>query len=223
VLGELKHELKVKGQAGGDTSAIVDDKLKVGPSISRENISREVHTGVVGIQASTGFEGEFVHLGNNSVPAMVIALGRGSNDQSIQDIIGKSVLPLFGLDNESATYPFVDLWGLPAGSATRIEELCKLIPTDADCRQFLRQYRDTAHIIYPGVVDIDQLESDLTQFLIERSSQSIHPHNDIVESSNVYGKTLHWVGLLFACLASGCQCSELPRKERQLTSQVYGK
>jgi hypothetical protein len=40
---------------------------------------------------------------------------------------------------------------------------------------------------------------------------------------NIYGKDLHWVGLLFATLASGCQCSDLPRKELQLTSQVYGK
>lgn len=30
--------------------------------------------------------------------------------------------------------------------------------------------RDTAHVLYPGVVDMDQLESDLTQFLIERSN-----------------------------------------------------
>jgi hypothetical protein len=32
---------------------------------------------------------------------------------------------------------------------------------------------------------------------------------------------LHWLGLLFATLASGFQCSDLPRKERQIKSQVY--
>jgi hypothetical protein len=221
LLRELKSELG--NRTGGATYVTVDDRTQAGISISGESKAREANPSASGIQASTGLEGESVHLGYNSVPAMAIALGRGSNEQAIQDIVGNSILPLFGLDNESATYPFVDLWGLPPGSATRVEELCKLIPTDADCRQFLRQYRDTAHIIYPGVVDIDQLELDLTQFLIERSSQRVYPHSYIVESSNVYGKTLHWVGLLFACLASGCQCSELPRKERQLTSQVYGK
>lgn len=37
----------------------------------------------------------------------------------------------------------------------------------------------------------------------------------------VYGKSLSWLGLLFATLGSGIQSSELPRKERQMKSQVY--
>lgn len=31
-----------------------------------------------------------------------------------------------------------------------------------------------------------------------------------------------FVGLLFAVLAAGCQSSDMPGKERELTSQVYG-
>ncbi|KEF54265.1 uncharacterized protein A1O9_09431 [Exophiala aquamarina CBS 119918] len=31
--------------------------------------------------------------------------------------------------------------------------------------------------------------------------------------------SMHWLGLLFACFAARSQCSELPRKQRQLTSQ----
>lgn len=34
--------------------------------------------------------------------------------------------------------------------------------------------------------------------------------------------TIAFLGLLFAVLASGCQSSDLPSKERELTSQVYG-
>ena len=215
LLQELKSEFR--------DMATAEERFLVGTIISDESKGRETNITAPGIQASTGLAGEFVHLGNNSVAAMALAMGHGNSEQVIRDIIGKSVLPIFGLDNESATYPFVDLWGLPPGSSTRVEELCKLIPTDADCHQFLRQYRDTTHILFPGVVDIDQLESDLTRFLIERSSRGVQPHRYPVESSNVYGKTLNWVGLLFACLASGCQCSGLSRKERQLTSQVYGK
>ena len=37
----------------------------------------------------------------------------------------------------------------------------------------------------------------------------------------MYGKSLSWMGLLFATLGSGIQSSELPRKERQMKSQVY--
>ena len=183
---------------------------------------RAVPAAPFGVQAPTELLGDFVHLGRHSVPAMVMALGNRSNEEAIQDIIGKSALPLFGLDNESATYPFVDLWGLPTGSSTRVREICKIIPCDADCFHFLRQYRDVAHILYPAVVDIDQLETDLTQFLIGRSSNQPSIDSYVNASSPVYGKSLHWLSLMFACLASGCQASSLPRKERHLTSQVYG-
>lgn len=199
---------------------------KAGPSNARrsgDNTPKELPQAPFGVQAPTELLGDFVHLGRHSVPAMVMALGSRSNEEAVQDIIGKGALPLFGLDNESATYPFVDLWGLPTGSATRVREICKLIPSDADCFQFLRQYRDVAHILYPAVVDIDQLETDLTQFLISRATQQLPIESSVSSSSVVYGKNLHWLSLMFACLASGCQASSLPRKERHLTSQVYGK
>jgi hypothetical protein len=169
------------------------------------------------------FTGQTVHLGGNSVPAMVIALGKGSGQEAMRELLGKSILPLFGLDNQSATYPFVDLWGLPYGSSSRIDELCRLLPADADCLQYFRQYRDTAHVLYPGVVDICQFESDLTHFLINRANRAGNMIGESLTEQNVYGMNLHWVGLLFATLASGCQYSGIPRKERQLTSQVYGK
>lgn len=55
----------------------------------------------------------------------------GNTDLSeAQEVLGKSILPMFGLDNESATYPFVDLWGLPHGSLARAQELAKALPTD---------------------------------------------------------------------------------------------
>jgi hypothetical protein len=181
------------------------------------------HQSAQGIHTDDDFTGQTVHLGGNSVPAMVVALGRGSGEDAMRELVGKSILPLFGLDNQSATYPFVDLWGLPQGSSSRIDELCRLLPADADCLQYFRQYRDTAHVLYPGVVDIYKFESDLTHFLINRANQATNMLGESLTEQNVYGKDLHWVGLLFAMLASGCQCSGLPRKERQLTSQVYGK
>ncbi|KAK5049253.1 hypothetical protein LTR16_010970, partial [Cryomyces antarcticus] len=63
-----------------------------------------------------------------------MALGQGAGGRpGVQELMGRSILPIFGLDNESATYPFVDLWGLPHGSMSRTEELCKAIPSDAEC------------------------------------------------------------------------------------------
>ena len=42
-------------------------------------------------------------------------------------------------------------------------------------------------------------------------------------SDKPFGVSLTWLGLLFAVLASGSQSSNLPGKERELTSQVYGR
>ncbi|KAF2430302.1 hypothetical protein EJ08DRAFT_589314 [Tothia fuscella] len=164
---------------------------------------------------------ENVYVGGHSVAAMVVAMGKRGDDQSVQDVLGKSVLPVFGLDNDTATYPFVDLWGLPHGSIVRIEQLCGLLPSDSDCHQYFAHYRDTAHVLYPGIIDIEQFESDLTNFLINRSTNQIYSDGSELANQKAYGKNLHWVGLLFATLASGCQCSGRPRKVRQLTSQVF--
>ncbi|GAB7346606.1 hypothetical protein MBLNU459_g1748t2 [Dothideomycetes sp. NU459] len=186
------------------------------------------HTSVHGLHARNDLTGQTVHLGGSSVPALVMALGQGDRERpSVQEILGKSILPMFGLDNETATYPFVDLWGLAHGSLARARELAKTIPTDSQCLSFFRYYRDLGNIIFPGVADLATFEGELTVFLITRAEQS-GGMGDVGDSSGVgvteqgiYDRSLQWIGLLFAILASGCQCSGLPRKERELTSQVY--
>ena len=187
------------------------------------------HTTVNGIHARNDLTGQTVHLGGSSVPALVMALGQGNREQpSVQEILGRSILPIFGLDNETATYPFVDLWGLAHGSLARSQELAKTIPTDSQCLSFFRYYRDLGNIIFPGVADLALFESELTVFLMTRAEQGGISRNDDgpipgVTEQSIYDKNLQWIGLLFAVLASGCQCSGLPRKERELTSQVYSK
>jgi hypothetical protein len=42
------------------------------------------------------------------------------------------------------------------------------------------------------------------------------------QAQRPFGVSIAFLGLLFAVLASGCQSSDLPEKERELTSQVYG-
>lgn len=46
---------------------------------------------------------------------------------------------------------------------------------------------------------------------------------DADQAQKPFGVTIAYMGLLFAVLASGCQSSDLQGKERELTSQVYGK
>ncbi|TKA69081.1 hypothetical protein B0A49_06621 [Cryomyces minteri] len=121
------------------------------PRHVEETITR--HLSTQGIHTRNEMSGETIHLGGSSVPALIMALGQGAGGRpGVQELMGRSILPIFGLDNESATYPFVDLWGLPHGSMSRTEELCKAIPSDAECLEFFRCYRDMAHIIFPALL-----------------------------------------------------------------------
>ncbi|KAF2653023.1 hypothetical protein K491DRAFT_603683 [Lophiostoma macrostomum CBS 122681] len=181
--------------------------------------SEQSHVRTQGIHTHNEFTGQTIHIGPSSVPALILALGRGDAQYGVQELLGKkNVLPIFGLDNESATYPFVDLWGLPHSSIARANELANAFPSDSECLSFFRCYRETAHVVYPAVADIEGIESDLLLFLINRASSQ---GGVGVSEEQIFGKNVHWIGLLFAILASGCQCSTLPRKERELTSQVY--
>lgn len=149
-----------------------------------------------------------------------LQLDQGKDERSqIQEMLGKRVLPLFGLDNESATFPFVDLWGLPHGSMARAQELARALPNDAQILSLFRYYKDMGYVVFPGVVSVEQLETDLAEFLFVRASPA---NSDGVTERQIYGKGYTWLALLFAVLASGAQNSSLPRKERELTSQVYG-
>lgn len=166
-------------------------------------------------------QGEIVHFGSESIPAMIYKIGQGSRSDpegklQMQELMGKSLLPLFGLDNESVTYPFEDLWGSPHGSMQRVQELAKTLPNDAQLLQLVEYYRDVGHVIYPGIADLDRLHEDLELFIAKRAA------GDAVTEQKVYGRSYQWLAVLFAVLASGAQCSTLPRKERELTSQVYG-
>ncbi len=179
------------------------------------------HVRIQGVHTRNDITGQTIHIGPSSVPALIMALGKGDTQGApgVQDLLGKkSMLPIFGLDNESATYPFVDLWGLPHASISRAKELANAFPSDSECLSFFRSYRETAHVVYPAVADIEAVESELLLFLINRAS--LQGSGGITDQA-IYGKGFQWVGLVFAILASGCQCSTMSRRERELTSQVY--
>lgn len=222
-IADLKREMK---RNASDRTPFHDAEIPasgaIDPAVQHVG-HKPSHTDVHGVHVRND-AGNMVHFGPASIPGMLSALqmNEGQAQQlQIQEMLGKTVLPLFGLDNESATYPFVDLWGLPHGSRARGEELAKALPSDAQMLNLFRCYRDMGYVIYAGIVSPDQLEADLTMFLINRAAQS--GTDSAVNEQQIYGKGYTWLALMFAVLASGAQCSAMPRKERELTSQVYGK
>ncbi|KAI9833027.1 MAG: hypothetical protein M1819_003859 [Sarea resinae] len=172
-----------------------------------------------GIHAFNNLTGASVHLGGSSVPALVMNLSKSAHKAEVEELLSGGLLPMLGLDNESATYPFVDLWS-GSGHIPGAAELCKALPTDTECLEFFHLYRDVAFTFYPAVADINAFELELETFLKNRADARAHTDGLIpLDESN--GTSVSWIALLFALLASGSQCSNLSRRERVLTSQVY--
>jgi hypothetical protein len=75
--------------------------------------------------------------------------------------------------------------------------------------------------LYPVLPDIDRFERDVDLLLRGRSRNGISTNNTI-GAAEPFGFTTTFVGVLFAVLASGCQVSDLPKKERVFLCQVFG-
>ncbi|KAL9092187.1 MAG: hypothetical protein Q9159_000946 [Coniocarpon cinnabarinum] len=165
--------------------------------------------------------GHNVHLGGGSVPALINALAKGNDySKKVQSAFGdKTMLPVLGLDNESATYPFVSLWGTQ-DATTRVADLRKVLPSDAECTETFRQYKEGAHVLYPAIADIESFESELLAFLANRRTND-QTMNLQVTNDSMDGVHIRWIGLLFAVFASGSQFAPIPKRDRELSSQVY--
>lgn len=89
-------------------------------------------------------------------------------------------------------------------------------------RRFMGFYRDIAAVLYPVLPDVPRLEQDMNRLLRGRKAAGGVYRPDTNGLVKPFGMSLAFLSLLFAVLASGCQLSDLPTKERQLTSWVYG-
>lgn len=114
---------------GGIDNASGSDKAAEGDSNpAAEDAERE------GIHAQSG-QMATVHLGSRSVLAYMVGLQRSqSSRNAAKTLLEENILPKLGLDNETATYPFVDLWSTEP-STFNVHGLVKALPDDAHCRE----------------------------------------------------------------------------------------
>ncbi|PGH04992.1 hypothetical protein AJ80_08419 [Polytolypa hystricis UAMH7299] len=195
-------------------------RIITSPEAPSETARREeAYSEQQGILAPNELGNGAVHLGPRS--ALAYILGRSNTSQETTNaLLEGGILPKLGLDNETATYPFVDLWSSEASSFD-LNAVCSALPDDAQCKIFIRCYRDISATVYPVVPDIEQFEANVDQLL--RNRQAMGGVNaDVGEDfDRPYGMSVAFIGMLFAILAAGCQSSDLASKQRELTSQVY--
>jgi len=108
-------------ESGSVQSGDASSRSKGGASPDRE-----------GIHAANTLGKGTVHLGSRSVLAYI--LNNKSGSDQLQTLLEGGILPKLGLDNESATYPFVDLWSSDM-STFDISAVCSALPTDQQCRE----------------------------------------------------------------------------------------
>jgi len=159
-----------------------------------------------------------MHLGSRSVLAYMIGNRTKSTQDTARSLLEENILPNLGLDNETTTYPFVDLWSTDS-SMQDVSSLVKALPEDSLCREFWLTYRDIPCIIYPVVPDAQAFDQTLNYLLQQRAHMARTGAE--IDPDRPYGVSLPWLALLFAVLASGSQSTGRLAKERELTSQVY--
>lgn len=123
--------------------------LRVGLDKAEEGQSSSLETGSVqsggdsnrskgaspereGIHAANTLGEGTVHLGSRSVLAYILNNKSGSDQLSA--LLEGGILPKLGLDNESATYPFVDLWSSDM-STFDISAVCSALPSEQQCKE----------------------------------------------------------------------------------------
>lgn len=90
----------------------------------------------MGIHAPSNQMGT-MHVGSRSVLAYMMGLSRTKSAQdSALHMLNDNILPKLGLDNDSVTYPFVDLWSTDS-SMKDIDGLCSAIPADNLCKEYV--------------------------------------------------------------------------------------
>lgn len=85
-----------------------------------------------GIHAANEFGSGTTHLGSRSVLAYLLG---GTSQEASQTLLEGGILPKLGLDNETATYPFIDLWSSDS-STLDVTSVCNALPDDDQCRRY---------------------------------------------------------------------------------------
>ncbi|KAJ5919856.1 hypothetical protein N7454_009691 [Penicillium verhagenii] len=188
--------------------------------IEDRDMERKDSTRSEGVYGSNVLKTGAVHLGSRSALVDILDKSKSSEDAA-QALPQEDLLAELALGNESVAYPFVDLWSSDPYTFN-IAGVCAVLPDDNQCRRFVKFYKDIGAVLYPVLPDLDQIERQTNQILTGRQRAGGVYKPDANGLVKPFGMDLPFLSLLFAILASGCQLSDLPERDRELTSWVYG-
>ncbi|KAE8151174.1 fungal-specific transcription factor [Aspergillus avenaceus] len=173
-----------------------------------------------GIYGSNGLRPGSIHIGSKSALVDILDKSKGF-DGTAEALPKEDLLAELAMENEAASYPFVDLWSSDPYTFN-IAGVCDVLPEDEQCRVFFQCYKNIGAVLYPVLPDIVKFEADMHRLLEGRQKAAGVYKPDVNGLVKPFGLSLPFLSLLFAVLASGCQLSDKSVKERELTSWVYG-
>ncbi|KAG2411555.1 hypothetical protein HFD88_009111 [Aspergillus terreus] len=160
-----------------------------------------------------------IHIGSRSALVDIMDKSKGAVETA-EALPKDDLLTELALGNQSAAYPFVDLWSSDPYTFN-IAGVCGVLPDDEQCLKLLACYKEVGAVLYPVLPDLDKLERDTNRLLQGRLAAGGVYRPDANGLMKPFGMGLPFLSLLFAVLASGCQLSDRPESERELTSWVY--
>ncbi|KAJ6131335.1 hypothetical protein N7523_001795 [Penicillium sp. IBT 18751x] len=172
-----------------------------------------------GVYGSNVLKTGAVHIGSRSALVDILDKSKGSEDIA-QALPQEDLLADLAMGNESAAYPFVDLWSSDPYTFN-IAGVCAVLPDDAQCHRFLGFYKEIGAVLYPVLPDLSLIEMKSERLLEGRRRAGGIYKPDANGLVKPFGIDLPFFSLFFALLASGCQLSDMSEKDRELTSWVY--
>lgn len=128
-ISSLRHRLDANSPS---SEALATPASHIKDDMMSDDNSTSTSTGMVGIHAQNDLGGGTVHLGSRSVMAYILGKSSSSQD-AVSALLEENMLPKLGLDNESVSYPFVDLWS--SNSSYDMRAVCAVMPDDSQCRE----------------------------------------------------------------------------------------
>ena len=107
------------------------------------------------LQVSDPLTGETIFLGVNSAPAVFLryldqATSLTPSIRSVvQALANENVTAVFGLDNSSVTYPFLNLWSTGDGSNDDVGSLRNALPSDLEILKSVMSLSQPDYLLTP--------------------------------------------------------------------------
>ncbi|KAF2430809.1 hypothetical protein EJ08DRAFT_210930 [Tothia fuscella] len=133
-----------------------------------------------------------------------------------------SVEAVFGLTNRITSQPFVSLWNTTA--RITVADILRSLPSAETCLRYYGCYQQIGHPFLPVIPDIGAFERNLCAVLEQLDAEADEPSSSSTQLAAHLPRTeLVGYALLFAVLASGCQCCLVVEGDHQLalSSRVF--